>query len=57
MVAAIGQIRDNYWALPTSYWGSMGNVEVYGKKYPIEDCRSGLCYPGYLWANVYIPPS
>jgi hypothetical protein len=28
---------------------------VYGYKYPIEDCRSGRCYPGYLWWNGYIP--
>ena len=26
-----------------------------GYKYPIEDCRSGRCYPGYLWWNGYIP--
>ena len=30
-------------------------VEIYGDKYPIEDCRSGACFPGYLWWNGYIP--
>jgi hypothetical protein len=28
---------------------------VYGYKYPIQDCRSGNCFPGYLWWNGYIP--
>ena len=41
--------------LPTSMWGPLGNVEVYGKKYPIQDCRSGVCYDGYLYYNGYIP--
>ena len=31
------------------------DVEMYGYKYPIEDCRSGACFPGYLWWNGYIP--
>ena len=30
-------------------------LEVYGYKYPIQDCTSGACYPGYLWYNGYIP--
>ena len=36
-------------------WGPIGNVEVYGKKYPIQDCRSGVCDAGYLYYNGYIP--
>ena len=34
---------------------SASRIEVYGKKYPIQDCTSGACYPGYLWYNGYIP--
>ena len=30
-------------------------VEIYGTKYPIQDCRSGVCYDGYLYYNGYIP--
>jgi hypothetical protein len=30
-------------------------VEVYGKNYPIQDCRSGVCYDGWLYWNGYIP--
>lgn len=54
-VAGFGNMASNYFTLPTSNWGSLGNVEVYGKKYPIQDCRSGVCYDGYLYWNGYIP--
>ena len=30
-------------------------IEMYGYQYPIQDCRSGACCPGYLWWNGYIP--
>jgi hypothetical protein len=55
-LAGTGTLRSNYFALPTNNWNFTGEpVETYGYKYPIEDCRSGACYPGYLWWNGYIP--
>ena len=39
----------------TGYWGAYNGVQVYGKKYPIQDCRSGVCYDGFLYWNGYIP--
>jgi hypothetical protein len=54
-IAGFGTVRSNYFSLSTNNWGTIGNVEVYGTKYPIEDCRSGQCIPGYLWHNGYIP--
>ena len=30
-------------------------IEYYGFKYPIQDCTSGTCFPGYLYLNGYIP--
>ncbi len=54
-IAGFGSIRSNYWSLPTSNWGELGPIEIYGKKYPIQDCRSGRCIRGYLWYNGYIP--
>ncbi|MGH9721716.1 MAG: carboxypeptidase-like regulatory domain-containing protein [Bryobacteraceae bacterium] len=55
-VAGLGNIRSNYWSLPTNVYPVNGrNIEVYGYKYPIQDCRSGACTPGYLWWNGYIP--
>jgi hypothetical protein len=54
-IAGFGSIRSNYWLLPTVNFGSLDAIEVYGKKYKIQDCRSGQCIPGYLWYNGYIP--
>ena len=43
-------------ALSTSDWNFTGEpLRQYGYNYPIQDCRSGTCYPGYLWYNGYIP--
>ena len=53
-IAGSGTIVSNYFTLPTSNW-AVGDVEVYGTKYKVEDCRSGVCYPGYLYWNGYIP--
>ncbi len=55
-IAGTGSYTSRYWSLPTSNWGSLGNVEVYGTKYPIQNCSSGTCIPGYLYWNGYISP-
>jgi hypothetical protein len=54
-VAGNGSLTSRYFQLPTSYWGPINGVETYGKKYPIQDCRSGVCYDGWLYWNGYIP--
>jgi hypothetical protein len=54
-IAGMGSLRSNYFTLPTGTYPNGNKIELYGYKYPIEDCRSGLCYPGYLWWNGYIP--
>jgi hypothetical protein len=54
-IAGNGALTSRYFGLPTSMWGPIGNVEVYGKDYPIQDCRSGVCYEGNLHYNGYIP--
>jgi hypothetical protein len=55
-VAGGGSLRSTYFALPTTIYPTTGNpIEVYGYKYPIQDCRGGACKPGYLWWNGYIP--
>ena len=49
-------LRQGYWSLPTELSIPTGNpIEIYGFKYPIQDCQSGTCFPGYLWWNGYIP--
>ena len=54
-IAGTGQWRTNYIALPTSIYPTGTPIEQYGYNYPIQDCRSGICYPGYLYWNGYIP--
>ena len=55
-VSGTGFLVSRYWTLPTDVYPTTGNsIEIYGYKYPIEDCTSGICYPGYLWWNGYIP--
>ncbi|MEK7403493.1 MAG: hypothetical protein AAB225_00150, partial [Acidobacteriota bacterium] len=54
-VAGMGPLRSNYFGLPTGFYPNGNKVEIYGYKYPIQDCRSGACRPGYLWWNGYIP--
>ncbi len=54
-IAAYSSMYSRYIALPTTNWGPTGKVEIYGKKYPIQDCRSGTCIGGLLYYNGYIP--
>ena len=54
-LAASSSIGSRYITLPTDNWGSFGPVEVYGRKYPVQDCTSGTCFNSYLWYNGYIP--
>lgn len=54
-VAGLGSLASTYLTLPNNMFSSGNKLEVYGYKYPIQDCTSGSCYPGYLWYNGYIP--
>ncbi len=54
-IAGNGTLTSRYFQLPTGNWGAINGVQSYGKQYPIQDCRSGVCYDGYLYWNGYIP--
>ncbi len=55
-VSGIGSLGSTYFSLPTGNWNFTGEpIHQYGYQYPIQDCRSGACIPGYLWWNDYIP--
>jgi Carboxypeptidase regulatory-like domain len=54
-IAGTGTWRTNHVLLPTNYYPTDAPLEVYGEKYKIEDCRSGVCFPGFLYYNGYIP--
>jgi hypothetical protein len=53
--AGMGTLYSTYITLPTGMFPTDTKLESYGYKYPIQDCTSGTCYPGYLWYNGYIP--
>jgi hypothetical protein len=55
-IAGLGTLASSYATIDTTDWNLTGQaIQEYGYKHPIEDCRSGTCYPGYLWWNGYIP--
>ncbi|MDP2999992.1 MAG: TonB-dependent receptor [Bryobacterales bacterium] len=54
-VAGMGSLASTYLTLPATMFSTGNKLEMYGYKYPIQDCTSGACYPGYLWYNGYIP--
>ncbi|MBM3726435.1 MAG: TonB-dependent receptor [Acidobacteria bacterium] len=54
-IAGNGTLTSRYIQLPTGNWGPINGVEYYGKQYPVQDCRSGVCYDGWLAWNGYIP--
>lgn len=55
-LAGLGWLRSNYFSLPTGNWNITGEpIKLYGYQYPIQNCTSGSCVPGYLWWNGYIP--
>ena len=54
-LAGSGSMTSTWWSLPTGNWLFPNPVEIYGTKYKIQDCRSGVCYDGYLYYNGYIP--
>jgi len=56
-LSGLGSWRSSWWSLPTGYYPNGTPVQTYGYKYPIQDCQSGVCYPGYLWWNGYINPT
>jgi hypothetical protein len=54
-VSGMGKFNSNWFTLPTNMYPTGVPVQLYGHKYPIQDCRSGSCRPGYLLWNGYIP--
>ena len=54
-IASAGFLVSRYWTLPTNIYPNGNPIEIYGYKYPIQDCTSGACFPGFLWWNGYIP--
>ena len=54
-MAGLGSLASTYFTLPTDEFPTGAPIQVYGYKYPIQNCTSGTCFPAYLWYNGYIP--
>ncbi len=54
-IAGTGRLFSNYFTLPTNVYPTGTPAQYYGHKYPIQDCRGGICQAGYLLWNGYIP--
>ncbi len=57
-IAGVGSpLVSQIFQVGSSNWGPNSPIHIYKHKLPITDCRSGNCYPSYLWFNGYIPPT
>ncbi len=56
-VAFVGQVLSQSFQVAAGNWGATGPLQVYGSSVPINDCRSGVCHPEYLWFNGYVSPT
>ncbi len=56
-IAGVGHMTSSIFQPAASNWGPTAPIQVYKHKLPITDCRSGVCYPSYLWFNGYIAPT
>jgi hypothetical protein len=56
-VAYVGQVLSQSFQVAASNWGATSPVQIYGSSVPINDCRSGVCHPEYLWFNGYLSPT
>ena len=56
-VAFVGQVVSQSFQVAASNWGATSPAQIYGSSAPINDCRSGVCHPAYLWFNGYVAPT
>ncbi|HEV2327100.1 MAG TPA: carboxypeptidase regulatory-like domain-containing protein [Terracidiphilus sp.] len=55
--AGDGSVVSQDFTIQNGEWGPTHPLHVYKHGKKITDCRSGNCYPAYLWFNGYIPTS
>jgi hypothetical protein len=56
-IAGVGHMTSSIFQPVSTNWGPTSPIHIYKHKLPITDCRSGNCYPSYLWFNGYIAPT
>ncbi len=56
-LAFVGQVVSQGFQVAAGNWGATSQVQVYKSSVPINDCRSGVCHPAYMWFNGYLSPT
>lgn len=56
-IAGDANVYSEYFQPFAGNWGATNPIHVYKRKYKVNDCRSGVCHPGYLWYNGFIAPN
>ncbi len=56
-LSGYGTWSTTWFSLPSDQFPTGAPLEIYGTRYPIQDCRSGRCLSGFLWYNGYINPA
>lgn len=56
-IAGVGHMTSSIFQPVSTNWGPTSQLHVYKHAHKITDCRSGNCYPEYLWFNGYIAPT
>lgn len=56
-MAFVGTVVSQAFQVASANFGETNPIQLYKDAIPITDCRSGVCRPGNLWYNGYIPPN
>ena len=56
-VSGYGTWNTTWFTLPSAQFPTGTPLQIYGKKYPVQDCRSGGCLSAFLYYNGYINPA
>jgi hypothetical protein len=56
-IAGDGSVISQDFQVSNANWGPISPLKTYKHGAKITDCRSGTCYPAYLWFNGYISPN
>lgn len=56
-LAGDGSVTSQTFNLAAANYGPVSPIHVYKHRYPITDCRSGVCEKSFLWFNGYLAPT
>jgi hypothetical protein len=56
-LAGDGNIVSQIFQPAASNFGPANPIHIYKHRYPIQDCRSGVCENSYMWFNGYLAPT